>query len=115
MLLAISIMLLAGCEDIARITVDNQLSTNVTIVHEGIMKDGTYSDPNILGTVSAGQTVELKKSLHVRRDIIGYTVILKAEDPSGKTVWQTSWPYEEFKKFDNDGCKITIKPNSYGD
>lgn len=103
-------LLLAGCEQGFHLVVENQLSSDVTIIHEGIKKDGTYAEPQVLMTVPFGKTVKMDKSLLLRPASIGYTVILKAEDPSGKVVWEKSWPYEEFKKLEDVDWKIIIEP-----
>ncbi len=97
------------CEETAHLVVENQTSIDVTIVHEGIKKDGTQINPKVLDTVQAGQTVKLGRSLHLRRNVIGDIVILRAENPSGDTVWSKEWTYDEFKELESTKWKITIK------
>ena len=86
-----------SCEPGANLTLENQMSTEIIIVHEGLNKEGVPFNHSILTTVPAGQTIKTKL-ITLRRDSIGWTVFLKAENPSGKVVWQKSWPFEEFVK-----------------
>ncbi|MFC2018021.1 hypothetical protein ACFLTQ_01800 [Chloroflexota bacterium] len=99
-----------ACIGSARITVENQTSVDLTIIHEAYEKDGKTFDSYSLGMVPAGQTVKLDKAIVLSKDSAGWTVVLKAEDTSGKVIWQGVWFYEEFLDLEDVDWKITISP-----
>jgi len=103
--------MLTACEKGARLIIENQTPTDVTIVHEGTFK-GRRVGGAILGTVPAGQTVQLRKILVLREGIIGEVVLLKAIDPSGNIVWRKTWFIRDFAKLEEVGWKITISPEN---
>ncbi len=107
-----NVLMLTGCEPATQLTVENRMATDVTIVIQRFDKGGAPSDSETLGTVPAGQTVELPALLTLSPDIIGWTVLLKAEDPSGNIVWQKKWPFEEFLKLEDVGWKIVVSPET---
>lgn len=109
----VGVALLTACERGAHLTVENRMPVDVTIIHDGINQSGAYLGGFPLGTVPAGQTVTLRKrTLGLRQDLIGWTVILKAEDPSGKIVWQKSWSFHEFLQLEKVGWRITVSPET---
>ncbi|MBM4462211.1 MAG: hypothetical protein FJ012_02595 [Chloroflexi bacterium] len=107
-------MILAGsaCQESVRLTVENQTSIDLTIMHEAYEKDGKTFDRVSLGMVPAGQTVKLHQWITLTRSTLGWTVVLKAEDPSGQVIWQRSWSFKEFLELKKVGWKITISPES---
>ena len=107
-----SILMFTGCEPATRLTVENRMVTDVTVVIQRFDKGGAPSDSETLGTVLAGQTVKLPPLLTLSPDIIGWTVLLKAEDPTGNIIWQKIWPFEEFVKLEEVGWKIVVSPET---
>ena len=112
--LMVTVLVLTACiiEPSARVNVDNQMAIPVTIVHEGISEHGAHYSPVTLGTVPVGQTVTLPVVLILRRDIIGRTIVLRAQDSSGNVVWKKAWPFEEFVKLEQVGWKILVSPET---
>ena len=94
----------------ARLNIENQFDFDVTIVQEAIHSNGEHYAESV-GIAPAGQTVETRVFM-VRPGIIGETVIIKAEDPSGNVVWQKSWPYDEFIKLEDVDWKIVVGPET---
>ncbi|MFC2018019.1 hypothetical protein ACFLTQ_01790 [Chloroflexota bacterium] len=112
-ILAIAVILAAAagaCEDSADLIIDNRTSVDLTIIHEALDKDGKLLHRVALGTVSAEQTAKMDQTITLRRDHIGWTVVLKAEDTSEQVVWQRTWSYEEFLDLEDVDWKITISP-----
>lgn len=103
---------ITACEPATKLTVDNRMATQLTIIQEGIGEEGTRFDPVTLGIVPAGQTVELPTLIPLRRGFIGWTVLLKAEDPSGNIVWQKKWTFDEFLRLEEVGWKIVVSPET---
>ena len=110
-LLAI-VLMVTSCEPAVRLSVENLMVTDVTIVIQRFDKDGAPSDSEILGTVPTGQTVKLPPLFTLSPDIIGWFVLLRDGDPAGNVVWQKSWPFEEFLKLRDVGWKIVISPET---
>ena len=101
--------MLTACEEDAKLTVENQMSVDIMIIHVAINKQGEQSLREVLGTVPAGQTIKLQYAIFLRRSVAGWTVLLKAEDPSGDIVWEESWPFDEFLKLKDVGRKMLAK------
>jgi len=104
--------MLTGCEPATQLTVENRMATQVTIIEEGINDEGIHFSPVTLGTVPSGQEVELPTIIPLRRGIIGWTMLIKAEDPSGNVVWHKSWSFDEFLKLKDVGWKIVVSPET---
>ncbi len=101
-----------ACEPAVRLTVTNQMNTDLTITTEALNKQGLSTRSRVLGTAPADQDTFLPQSLTLIQDAIGWTVVLKGEDASGTVVWQRSWLFEDFIKLKNVGWKITISPET---
>ncbi|MBM4462210.1 MAG: hypothetical protein FJ012_02590 [Chloroflexi bacterium] len=114
LVIAISVVLAVvavACLGSARLTVENQMPVDLTIIHEPYGRDGKLSDVAVvLGMVPAGQTVKLDEPIVLSEGTAGWTVVLKAEDPSGQVIWQRSWSFKEFRELKKVGWKITIPP-----
>ncbi len=104
--------MLTGCEPGAQLTVENQMTTEITVMSVRINESGTATDTATLGTVPPEQTLKLPAIFPLRPDIIGRTILIKTLDPSGNIVWQKSWTFEEFKKLKDVGWKIVVSPET---
>jgi hypothetical protein len=108
-------LLFASCVCIAEpgawLTVENRFDFDVTIIREGIFSDGKHLEPRIMGVAPAEQTIETQ-GFFLRSGMIGETVIIKAENPSGNVVWQKSWLYDEFIKLEDVDWKIVVGPET---
>ncbi|MFC1974089.1 hypothetical protein ACFLU2_01895 [Chloroflexota bacterium] len=107
-------ILTVACEPLVTITVENQFPVDLTIVYEAVNHRGSRSEAFIMGAVPSGQTVKIQRGLIPRPSLAGYFVLFRAEDPSGKIVWQRLWLFEEFfedyLKFEQMDRQITISP-----
>jgi len=101
-----------ACEPAVRLTVTNQMNTDLTITTEALNKQGLSMRTRELGSALADQDTFLPQSLNLIQDAIGWTVVLKGEDASGTVVWQRSWLFEDFVKLKNVGWKITLSPET---
>lgn len=110
--LAASVLALTGCEPATRLTVENQMQTELKIIHQAIYQNGSRSVESVVGTVPQGQTVQLPGLFTLSQDIIGDIVLIKAEDPTGVVVWQKSWSFDDFLKLKDVGWKIVISPET---
>jgi len=95
----------------AQLTIENRFDFDVTILHEGIYPDGRHTGLGTMCVAPAGQAIETRGFI-LGSGMIGETVIIKAEDPSGNVVWQKSWPYDEFIKLKDVDWKIVVSPET---
>ena len=104
--------MLPACEPGARLTAENRFPFDVTVTIQPIHEDGRPRVTGIVGIAPAGQTVVLERGVILNRGNMGDTVVLRAEDPGGKVVWEKSWPFDEFRKLEDVGWKIVIGPDT---
>jgi hypothetical protein len=110
--LTIGVFVLTACDASTKLVVENRMPFDITIIHIAIDKQGEQSSRGELGTVPAGQTAKLQYAIFLRQDVAGWTILLKAQDPSGNIVWEKSWPFDEFLKLKDVGWKIVISPET---
>ena len=101
-----------GCEPAVRLTVTNQMGTDLTIINDALDRHGLVMRSRNLGSAPADQDTFLQSSLVLIQDVIGWTVVIKGLDSSDALVWQRSWPFEDFYKLKNVGWKITMSPET---
>ena len=104
--------MLTSCEPAIRLTVENKTVTEVTIIYQRFDKSGASSGTETLGTVPAGKTVQLPALFTLSPDIIGWAMLVKAEDALGNIVWQKKWTFDEFVKLKDVGWKIVVSPET---
>jgi hypothetical protein len=101
-----------ACEPAVRLTVNNQMNTDLMIITEALDQKGLNMRIRVLGNAPADQDTFLPQSLALMQVVIGWTVILKGEDTSGVILWQKSWLFEDFIELEDVGWKITISPET---
>ncbi len=103
-------ILFASCDPVANVIVENRMPTDIVIIHESIDQQDKIVLHEELGRVSAQQTEQLRYAIWPTNN----TVLLKAEDPSGKVIWQKSWPGYEFFDLEDVGWKrkIVVSPET---
>ncbi len=99
-----------ACIESTRLTVENQTSVDLTVIHESYGSDGELIRSRSLGVVLARQTVKLDEPIVLSKDTAGWTVVLKAADSSEQVIWQGTWSYEEFTELEDVDWEITIPP-----
>lgn len=113
LLISLAILITStACEPAVRLTVTNQMGTDLTIVNDALDKHGQFMRSRNLGSAPADQDTFLQSSLVLIQDVIGWTVVIKGLDSSDAVVWQRSWPFEDFYKLKNVGWKITVSPET---
>jgi hypothetical protein len=112
LLLLATLVTNTACEPAVRLTVTNQMGTDLTIINDALDRHGLVMRSRNLGSAPADQDTFLPQSMPLIQDAIGWTVVLKGEDGSGAVLWQRSWPFGDFVKLKDAGWKITVSPET---
>ena len=110
LLLSLYVIVTASCDGNARLTVENQMNTEIIIFHEDISGSGDSLIREEIGRVPANQTAEMQYDIFL--GTLGETVIIQAEDLQRNIIWQRSWTREEFLKINDVKWNIIVSPET---
>jgi hypothetical protein len=110
-MLLLTLATLTGCEQGVRLRVANRLETDIIIVLEGYKNSVSSYGPISLGGIPAGQEGQVRPPIVLNPDTIG-AVNIKAQDMSGRDIWERTWPLDEFLKFKKVWWQIVVSPDT---